>query len=468
MNPYQTNRHAVVLGGSIAGLLAARVLSEHFARVTIVERDHLPTDAENRKGVPQGRHIHVLLTRGHDLLTHYFPDLDDSLVAAGARLADAGDSLRSYRNGGYALQFQSGLVAAFQSRALLESQIRQRVLARLNVALAQGAAAESLVASSDGKRVTGVVVRRSDGESGSSDHARDAPIEADLVVDATGRGSQAPKWLTALGYTAPSELTLNVDLAYTSRVYRRKAGSLLGADAVLVSTIPPAGKRGGGLLPLEGDRWMVTLGGYLGDHAPQDEQGFLEFARSLPVPDVYNAIADAEPLSAIAVHKFPYSRRRYYEKLKRVPDGFIVVGDALCSFNPIYGQGMTVAAIEAATLDECLRADQHDRLPQRFFQRVAKVVDVPWNLAAGADARYPEIAAPKRRGAALLNRYFNRLMRVSMFDADVSRAFLQVAHLTQPPAILFRPRIVARVLFAKPPSREAMRTQPRVAQGQQV
>ena len=435
--------HAIVLGGSIAGLLAARVLTDHFALVTLVERDRLPDGAENRKGVPQGRHIHTLLTRGYETLLKYFPNMKTALEADGATIGDSSESFRSFRDGAYNPRYHSGLVTTFQSRALLEAEIRQRLRDIPNMRFVDAADAESIVATADGRRVTGALVRLQ-GPGGPVER-----IDANLVVDASGRGSQAPKWLAALGYAAPPERIIKMDLAYTSRIYRRKPEGLGGVDAVLVANTPPLGKRAGGILPIEGDRWLVTLAGYLGDHAPTDEQGFLDYARSLPAPDVYDAIKDAEALSPISVHHYPFSRRRYYEQMPRLPEGFLVIGDALCSFNPVYGQGMSVAAMEAAALDECLAKDAGDGLPQRYFRKVSKIVDAPWSLASGADFRFPEVEGERPHVPAMVSAYMQRLMHVALIDVEVSRAFLKVAHLVEPPSSLFHPRVVLRVLSAR-------------------
>lgn len=463
----QQGGQAIVLGGSIAGLLAARVLSEHYAAVTLIERDLFPAGAQERKGVPQAKHIHTLLTRGHDILLRFFPDLDDVLLSGGATLGDAAASYRSYRFGKYWPRFQSGLAANFQSRALLESEVRRRVLALPNVRTREQAEGAALLLDSDHARVTGVLINQKTPEPVSEQ------LSGELVVDATGRGSQMPKWLATFGYPAPPEQIIRMDLGYTSRVYRRRAVDWGGAHALLVGNDPPKGKRGGGIFQIEGDRWLVTLAGYLGDHAPTDDAGFLAFARSLPATDVYDAIKDAEPLGEIYLHRYPFSRRRYYEKLQHVPEGLIVMGDALCSFNPVFGQGMTVAALEAEMLERCLRnfgiattsaeraitnaaqtsaaGGPHAGLSQQFFQAVAPLVDVPWSLASGADFRFPEVAGRRPRGAALINRYMDRLVEAALSDNQLSLAFLEVVHLMRPPGILFSPRIVARVLFGHAP-----------------
>ena len=445
--------HAIVLGGSIAGLMAARVLTEHFELVTLIERDRLPEGAENRKGVPQGRHIHTLLTRGYEILLKYFPDMRTALEADGGIIGDSAGSFRSYRDGAYTPRFHSGLVTTFQSRSLLESEIRQRLLAIPNLRIVAAADAEAIVASDNQQRITGVMVRLQ------GDDTPAESMDANLVVDATGRGSQAVKWLAALGYAAPEERINKMDLAYTSRIYKRTPQGLGGVDAVLVASTPPDGKRGAGILPIEGNRWLVTLAGYLGDHAPADEPGFLEWARSLPTPDVYNAIKDAEPLGPIMVHRYPFSRRRYFEKLARLPEGFIVVGDAFCSFNPVYGQGMSVAAMEAETLDECLEAERRHGLtegfPLRYFRKAANVVDIPWALAAGADFRYPGVEGERPHTPALVKWYMQRFFRAALYDRAVAQVFLRVAHLVKPPSSFFQPAVVLRVLFFRPPVRKA-------------
>lgn len=432
------NGHAIVLGGSMAGLLATRVLADHFARVTIVERDSYPDGVAARKGVPQGRHLHGLLAKGFQVLEGLFPGLRTALQDAGALVGDPGRNLRWHHFGGFKAAFDSGIAGVFVSRPFLEREVRGRVLALPNVRALQGHDVEALAVGADRGRVTGAIVR---------DRARDAREElaADLVVDATGRGSQAPKWLAALGYAAPADELVKVDIAYTTRLYRRNPAD---TTAVLVFEEPPYGKRFGGAFPIEGDCWIVTQGGMLGARAPQDEQGFLDFARALPTPAVYEAIAGAEPLGDFAVHTFPASRRRRYERLRRFPAGFVVVGDAVCSFNPVFGQGMTVAAGEAEALGRWLRADR-GRDPRRFFRAIAPIVDVPWTLAVGEDFRYPEVTGPKAPGTDLINAYSARVHRAAIHDPTVHLAFMRVAHLLAPPTSLFHPRIVARVLFGR-------------------
>ncbi len=438
--------HAVVLGGSMAGLLAARVLSDRFDRVTLVERDRFPNGLENRRGVPQGRHAHVLLTRGAKVLSRLFPGITGSLQDAGATIVDIAADGRWYHFGGYKVRFKSGISGPAQSRPLLEREVRERVLARSNVEALQGREGIGLLANEDRSRVTGVTIRDAAGETA------EQWLAADLVVDATGRGSRAPAWLDVIGYERPTESTVTIGVGYTSRVYRRRPGDFADAKLVFCLPTPPQGRRMGGLFPLEGGQWMVTLGGWLGDHAPADEEGFLRFAQSLPTPRIAQIVANAEPLTEFATHKLPSNLRHHYDKLPRLPEGFLVTGDAVCSFNPIYGQGMTVAALEAEALEtsllECKNGDLNG-LPRRFLRRAAKVVDVPWSLAVGEDFRYPEVTGPKPRGTDLLNWYVGRVHRRALVDPVVYRAFLEAMAMLRPPTILFHPRIVARALGAR-------------------
>jgi len=287
------NTHAIVLGGSIAGLLAARVLSDHFERVSLVERDRFPKEAETRKGVPQAKHAHALLAKGYEILLGLFPDLDKELRTDGALIGDPATITRWHQDGHYSRYTHSGLVGSFQSRALLEHLIRQRVLALPNVKAYQQTEVLAIVANADRSRVTGVMLRLIGAE------APEVRLDADLIVDATGRGSQLPKWLRELGYAEPREANIKVNFGYATRIYRRNAAAMPNAEGLFVAHTPPQ-TRGGGIFPIEGNRWMVTLAGFLGDYPPTDDDGFLAFARGMRHPLLYDAIRQAEPLSSIA------------------------------------------------------------------------------------------------------------------------------------------------------------------------
>ena len=441
MTPTTSRNHAIVLGGSMAGLLTARVLSNHFDQVTIVERDPVSDQPESRKGQPQTRHLHVLLAGGLDVITRYFPDLPEALVAGGALVEDTTETMRWYSYGGYRKRFSMGRKGAIMSRPFLEYLIRQRVLALPHVTLLDNCAVKGLVTTIDRQQVTGVQVARRDGNDGAE------TLDADLVVDCTGRGSRTPQWLAELGYAAPDESEVRVNVGYATRTYRRIPTESYTKDWVLITPEAPKETRFGAMLPIEGDRWIVAMGGWMGDHAPTEEQGFLDYARSLPTLDIYNVVSQAEPLSDIVPYKFPSSLRRHYEKLARFPKGFLVLGDAICSFNPTYGQGMTSAAMQAAELDTLLAQRQAGlaELAPQFFKRAAKVVVVPWQLAVGEDFRFPETTGPKPTGIDLLNRYVAAVHRATLVDAVVGKAFIEVLNLLAPPSSLMTPGMMLRV-----------------------
>jgi 2-polyprenyl-6-methoxyphenol hydroxylase-like FAD-dependent oxidoreductase len=433
---------AIVIGGSMAGLMAARVLSDHFTHVTIVERDHLPEGAEQRKGVPQGKQGHGLLSGGQRVMEALFPGLTNDLIAQGATAVDVIADICWHQPGGYRLRFASGLDGISMSRPLLEAAIRRRTNLIPNVEIIDGCEVTGITASADRTRVTGITIRRRDGDNPGE------TLAAELVVDASGRGSRAPSWLEDLGYARPEEEKITVGVGYTSRLYRRRTGDLPGAKATVCQPTAPQETRIGVLLPLEGDRWIATCAGWLGDHPPADDEGFLAFARSLAAPDLYNVIRHAEPLGDYTVHKFPANLRRRYERLKRVPGGYLVIGDALCSFNPTYGQGMTSAALVVQALAECLNNARGglQGLPVSFYRHAAKVVDIPWQMAAGGDFAYPGVTGKKAPGTDLINRYMNRVFMAATSDRHVCLKLVEVAILLAPPTALFAPRVALGVL----------------------
>ena len=338
---------AVVIGGSMAGLLAARVLADLYAEVTVIDRDHLPTSPEHRRGVPQAHHAHALLARGQQTLEELFPGITAELAARGAPTGDMLADAHLHFSGYRLRQAKSGVVLVSASRILLEDEVRRRVRELSGITFAPPSEVVGLTTERGGKRINGVrVLRRTDG-SAAEVH------DADLVVDAAGRGSRAPAWLETLGCGRPEEDRVCMDLYYTSRRYRL-APDALGGDLASVQAATPTNPRAGALARLEGNQWLLTLAGILGDRPPTDADGFLAFARSLSFPDIYEAIREGEPLDEPVTFRFRESVRRRYERLT-LPDGFLPFGDSFCSFNPIYGQGMTVAALQALVLKRHLQ-----------------------------------------------------------------------------------------------------------------
>jgi 2-polyprenyl-6-methoxyphenol hydroxylase-like FAD-dependent oxidoreductase len=290
-------------------------------------------------------------------------------------------------------------------------------------------------------------------------------LDADLIVDATGRASRAPRWLKDLGYEPPQETTVNAHIGYASRLYRIPENFDGDWLAAYVQGAPPERKRGGILFTVEGNRWLVTLIGGGHDYPPSDEHGFLEFAESLPVPIIADAIRAAEPLAPIRTHRATENRLRHFERAKELPENFLVLGDAACAFNPVYGQGMTIAALGALTLQECLREQQKlyanpscRGLSRRFQRRLAKVNKAPWLLATGEDYRYRETegGSPSLM-TKFMHRYMNHVLQLTTRDVMVRSALLHVFSMLAPPSILFRPSNLLRVI------REVIKPAPRAA-----
>lgn len=451
--------HAIVIGASMAGLLASRVLSDHFEQVTIIERDQLPQEVQPRKGVPQGRHVHVLLSRGAAVLKELFPDLFPALLHDGTIPIDTVADFHWYNFGAWKARFASNIMFYCQSRPSLEEHVRQQVAACGTIRSLDGCDVTGLCANEGATHVTGVRIRYREGE------RHEEMLSADLVVDASGRGSQTPQWLASLGYKQVEETAIKVNVGYATRIYRQPEHSHFERKVLGIYTTPPIGKRAGVLAPIEGGRWIVTLMGWVQDYPPDDEAGFLAFARSLPQPDLYEAIKDAEPLTPVAIHKFPANRRRRYERLARFPEGFVVLGDAVCSFNPVYGQGMTAAALEAEMLNTLLyqQREHHSAgdisgFSRRFQQRITKIVDTFWLLAASEDFRHPETQGRRPAGLSLLNSYSLRVQKLTSTDPEVTLLFYQVLQAIKPPTALFHPRMLAKVLVQRP-SRQGKRTE---------
>lgn len=429
--PVSTSRNrAIVMGGSMAGLAAARVLSDHYLEVILVERDHLGEIPGHRRGVPQGRHTHGLLASGRNIWERFFPGLFEDLISAGAVTADISRDAHWCFEGGEHARCESGLEAVLVSRPLLEGMIRQRVRNLPNVLFWDGCQVKGLAASSDNSRVIGIRV-----EGG--------PLLADLVVDATGRGSRSPQWLAAMGFGAPKQERVGVNIGYATRHFRRARHHLNGALLASIAATPET-RRSGIIVAQEGNRWAVSLNSY-GGQVPTELSAFIEFAKTLPAPYIYDVISQAEPIDEGQWARFPASVRNRYESMNRLPEGYLVLGDAICSFNPVYGQGMSVAALQAVELDKALRAHSTN-LTRRFFAHTAKVVDIAWSTAAGNDLRIPGVVGPKTPMSRFLNWYMAELHVSAQSDPSMAIAFQNLTNLLAPPPSLLKPRLAARVL----------------------
>lgn len=493
-------RHAVVIGGSLAGMCVARALADFVDRVTVVERDRFPNSPAVRKGVPQAHHLHVLVTAGQRALEQLFPGVIEELHAAGAVRVAAPTDILYLTATGWRQRFAATHRLVGASRELIDWTVHKRLSADGRIRFLPGHDAVGLLtAGPDGSRgggsagsdpsgddptgsdptgrgpargaggtaVTGVRLRArgNDGHAAAAPAGREATgpgdggadgveeLAADLVVDASGRGSRAPDWLAALGYPRPAETRIDAGLGYASRRYVLPEGAVGNWKNILILPDPPRSGRGAVLYPIEGDRWMLTLGGLGDDKPPTDDAGFLEFVRGLRSPVIYDAVKDGRPDSPVHGFAQTSNHRRHYESMRDWPHGFLVVGDAVCAFNPVYGHGMSVAAQTAVALAEHLRTQPAGgiRLDREAQAVAARCADAAWLVATGADSRIPGTtgATPGLRDR-FSHRYLNRAADVANRDPYVARVLTDVMHLVAPPTALLRPAVMARVARGRP------------------
>jgi 2-polyprenyl-6-methoxyphenol hydroxylase-like FAD-dependent oxidoreductase len=431
-----------VIGGGMAGMLAAAALSA-YADVTVVERDTLPDGPEPRRGLPQARHVHVIWSGGARAMEELLPGVTEAWLAAGARRIPLPAGLVSLQPRGWFRRWPEMQFMVACSRDLLDWVVRARVVEDPRVTVVQRA--ELLSLEGDATRVTGVRVRATDGE--------ERVLAADLVVDASGRGSRASQWLGALGVEdAPLE-EVDSGLAYSSRIYRAPAGT---EEFPLVNvqsdaTVPVPG-RTTTIEPVEGGRWLVTLSGTRGGEPPAAAEEFETFAReSVRHPVVGELIAHAEPLSDPVVTRSTVNRRRFYEKVRGWPEGFVAVGDSVATYNPVYGHGLSVAAQGVVALRDLVAGAPQGLaapgLARRAQRAVARPVATAWEFATSTDIRYPG-AIGKAPGLSdrLLGAYIDRLMLTATGRPLVARAFFDVVTLSKPMTALLKPSIAVAVL----------------------
>lgn len=433
--------HAVVIGASTTGLISAGAVARHFARVTVIDRDTLPDEPLWRKGAPQSRHVHVLLSGGRNIMDNYFPGFTTEMVERDAQLIDMAEDIAWYHSGGWKLRFPSGVMLLSLSKGFLEWSLRRRVAQIPNIAIRDKCGIKGLHV--EHGHVKGVVL--DDG----------ATLQADLVIDASGRSSRSAQWLQAAGFGTPHITELPVDVGYSTRVF---APTSVRHDwrALLVHPKHPD-TRCAVLLPIEDNRWQVTLVGWRGDHPPGDEEGFMEWTKGLATPDFYKAIEKAQALEPVRQWRFPSNLRRHYDKLASMPDGIVIVGDACVSINPIYAQGMSHGAIGASILDQCL-FEQRARasagqspvagLTRRFQKKYSKLIDECWMTSTTEDYGATDGVVDTTLRTKALNWYMSKVNELTWADKSAAKAFLDVMHFLSPPKTLFRPSFVMRTLLS--------------------
>ncbi|MGI5336551.1 NAD(P)/FAD-dependent oxidoreductase [Streptomyces sp. CA-181903] len=444
--PEETRDHAVVLGAGLAGLLAAAVLRRRFARVTVVDRDRLPREGPAyRPGVPQSRHLHTFWSTGMDAIAELLPGVMDDWLRAGGRVLEVPREVLWL---GPADWFgpMPGVPALFAHREAIEWGIRHQVLRQEGITLLERHEVTGLLPAADGS-VEGVRLRPRPAPDAPDARAR-TELRAGLVVDATGRTSKAPSWLTALGRPAPAVSRCDAHFAYASRIFRPAPEHHDAAPLYVQGR--PGDSRAGACLPVGPDRWVVTLLGVGPEAPPVHDDGFLDHARRLRSPLLFERLRHAEFLTPTAGFRDTANTRVHYERMTDWPAGFLVVGDAACSLNPVYGHGITVAALGVRALADALTVRTATRLraEAHTVQRaIARTARTAWAIATGEDMRHPGAEGPRpNRSGRLLQGYMRRLTAAAADDPRISRPLFQVMSLSAPPAVLLRPTTVLRVL----------------------
>lgn len=432
---------ALVIGGSIGGLVAARVLADFFDHVTIVEREIPPRGPTPRKCVPQGAHAHVLLDLGAGHLRRWFPDLVDEMVQAGAYVFDPLADAVMHHYGGWKPRGRSDMETLSCTRPFLEWHIRKYVEALPNVEFLYEHTVETLLWDTPKEHVAGVHIKGPSGERN---------LYANWVVDAGGRGTRLPRWLAENGYERPHEEAVDIHLAYTSVILTMPVDYDPGCKLLAVYGRVPH-RRGAFLYEVENKRWAVSLTGYLGDHAPTDEDGFRAFAKSLPVPHVEDALLRGTFHSPITQHKIPSSRWNRYDKLRRFPDGIVAIADSIASLNPLYGQGMSIAIREAAELETSLaglreRGESLRGVSNHLQKKLAGVVEIPWLMATTLDLRYAEARGRRPFGSKTLQWMFQNVCDVTSIEPKASRIFMEVLQMRRGLEGLVHPDLVLPLL----------------------
>lgn len=425
---------AVVLGASLAGLFAAAALARHADRVVLVERDKLPDGPQWRRGVPQSRHAHNLMMAGHTAMASLFPGIQEELVAAGMVRVRMPQDMWLLTPGGWMPRFPTSLTMMTSSRDVIDAVVRRRVAADDRIEIVGETEALGLLPAPGGVR--GVRLRPRDGE--------EYELAADFVVDATGRTSRAPEWLTALGYPAVKETVVDAKTAYSTCVFEPPAGWSADWNCLLLQAAPD-NPRQGILNPIEDGRWMVSLAALGGDRPPTDHEGFLAYCKELRSSELYDVLRDATPVGPVYASGRTENRRRHYEKLSRWPDRFLPVGDAVCALNPSYGQGMSVAAPTAVNIGRALNGT-FEGVAAKLRKVVARTVEPAWQLATTADLAYPWAAAEQDAKTKVAIKYLYRVLDVSPTSRAASQALLDINQMVATPNAVFRPAVLAAVL----------------------
>jgi 2-polyprenyl-6-methoxyphenol hydroxylase-like FAD-dependent oxidoreductase len=438
-NSYLAKR-AIVVGAGLGGLSAARVLSDYFDEVMILERDELPDDAIARPGVPQGKHAHLLLAGGLKALENLFPGLGNELMRAGAEPIDPGfDSLIEVPGRDVWPKIKFGWSTYSMTRPLIERILRRQVERRANIKVRGGRRVLNIMSESKVHAATGIQCQMADGGI--------ETLKSDLIVDASGNGSLTVEFLKSIGRRPPAETSIGVNIRYASALFER---SHICHDYKIVSSLPSACEetRGGVIVAAENNSNQVVLAGRGKDIPPIDGNEFLSYARQLRTLTVYNAIKDAKRLTDITPFSFPESRWRHFAQVPDFPRGVLPLGDAICRFNPVYGQGMTVASQEANMLSHLLQTWDRDSLAilaPTFLTKAETLIAHPWAMSAIPDFIYPETIGERPEDLEDRLNFQSALHRLAVRDAEIYELLIEIMHLLKPNTLLEDPSIIRRV-----------------------
>jgi len=427
-------KKAIVIGGSIAGLLAARVLSDHFEEVILIERDRYTDDDQVRNGTPQANHIHLLLVKGKEILQDFFPDLERELIENGANKIDFLNDGRFCLPSGWAQRFESGVITFTCTRTLLENTIRHQVQKILKIKILDNKAISSFILENANKISLKTIANEK--------------IHADLIVDCTGRNTRTPDWLENIGYPKLTDTRVDSFVGYATRRYIPPKNVERKWKMLSILSNPTTNPRLGAIYPIEDGKWLVFLSGIGKVYPPTEEKGFLEFAKSLESEELYDAMKDAIPDSEIYGYRVQGSRRYHYESMSSWPENFIVLGDAVAVFNPFYGQGITSAALGVKVLDNMLRNQNFEKnFTKKFQKRLAKTISLPWILGTSEDLRWPTTVG--KRPDTITRMVQNHAQRVLLLGPKSSlatKSFLQMMHMIRSPAVIFHPLILLQLV----------------------
>lgn len=413
---------AAVIGSGVGGLLATSILARHFRKVVVIERDQMPVSADPRDGAPQGYHPHSLLRRGQNTMEALYPGFTASLLSKGAVQFDQGMECEISIGGVRGVPFRAPYPTISMTRGLLELTLREQAANIPNVSFRYGANAEDLLVTEG--RVRGVRLRIADNFE---------EIAANFVLDASGRAAQSMKWLTAAGYTGPQETVVGLDFGYATAMF--DIPSSFSEKWRLLFCLPKMGPAavGGAIFEVEGRRWMCAIAGR-GHLKPTNEpDAFVAYAKNSLDPRFHYWVSRAQRIGPVKTYRFAAGTRRRYEALTAHLEGFVAFGDALCSVNPVYGQGMSVAAMEADALGQVFAARNNtDGLWRDFYRDASACIDVPWQLALNLDLNYPETVYPRPAGFSLVQWMSPWANSLALGDPILRAKIFEMMNLTDP------------------------------------